>query len=153
MGGPDGHGKNWALRGPTGSHASIRLTISDGALALKVESDRGEVRKYSSVDNDDWHDYFLVTADRDQGNVVAPMDKHPERDGMHTFCMTLGRTGFADFRIIVDRDFRQALYPDGDACELGEGAILGPGPWPGDTGLAWRILGRPGEAYDVTLDL
>nr|AQS99265.1 type I polyketide synthase [Gambierdiscus excentricus] len=145
----DGKGKYWVINGVTGDHVTIEVGFTDALIEVTVTSAIQGQKTWKSIDNEDWHDFFLLGSWSNW--ELERMLPERRSSGIYTSRITLGESGVEDFHVVVDRDTEQVLYPHRGKASLGEGAVCGPDNLGG--GLYWRIHGRPHRQYEIVLNV
>mmetsp|Transcript_109431 Transcript_109431/g.274106 ORF Transcript_109431/g.274106 Transcript_109431/m.274106 type:complete len:1127 (-) Transcript_109431:14-3394(-) len=149
--GPDGNGKgkNWLITGPSGDIVRIQLQVLDGEITLIASSDQTGVKTWQSTEEELWMKYYVSGSWNKWG--FTAMKRDPEERQIFRCIVRLGRTGQEEFKIVCEKDWSMQLYPEYEQAGLGDSECLGPDDQ--GHGLNWLMTGRPGCAYQITLDL
>jgi len=144
--GPDGKGKgkHWTLEGSPGESFIITLQVSEGQMVLSVRYHGGETR-WTNLSGADRQAYSLAGTWNEE-----PVPMRPCGGRKHEATVKLLREE-EEFQILVDRDPRQAFYPEMPMASPGATNVCGPDS--GGRGLSWLIYGSPGDEMLITLDL
>eukprot|EP00406_Dinophysis_acuminata_P000337 CAMPEP_0179212974 /NCGR_PEP_ID=MMETSP0797-20121207/1408_1 /TAXON_ID=47934 /ORGANISM="Dinophysis acuminata, Strain DAEP01" /LENGTH=1191 /DNA_ID=CAMNT_0020918655 /DNA_START=49 /DNA_END=3624 /DNA_ORIENTATION=- len=149
--GPDseGEGKHWVIRGPVGELVTIQVKIADMAVTVKVVSPSKGPKIWRSTEDEDWHDYYIAGTWNDL--ELKRLKQVRGQQGVHKHRMTMGYMGYEDFQIVLDNDWGQIMYPSVPGAGQDDGEVCMP------DGLGeeqyWRITGRPGQVYEIVLNM
>lgn len=147
--GPDdkGRGKNWLVRGRMLEPVRVRLKVSDGLLFVTVISKTLGQKRFQS--GHEARAYYL--AGSFNAWTLQGMQACDDAVGVHHAFISVGVEGYEDFQIIVDEDWTQRFYPGIPGAASGEALLAGPDL--AANGESWRVLGNPGEEFEIILDL
>merc|ERR1719329_117240 len=147
--GPDdaGHGRNWLVQGTPGEIAQIRFRIVDANVSVIASSSHGEKKWEADLGSDTPQYYIAGTFNSWAFDAMEAVDDEP---GVYTAAVLL-RSIFTEFKIVLDQDWSQRLYPTHAHAASGEGTLQGPDAL-GERNN-WLIKGSLGDTFIVTLNL
>merc|ERR1712059_211585 len=93
------------------------------------------------------HDFFMASNLNDFKLVMMEKVQH----GLYRYLATLPECPWMWFQIVVDENWKKALYPS--KKDAGAGEAMAKGPDSKGHGLNWQVSGRPGDVYEIVLDL
>nr|AQS99193.1 type I polyketide synthase [Gambierdiscus polynesiensis] len=145
--GPDGsaQGRSWLLRGKPGSTQAVRLHIVNGQITVVVSSPEDGERTWRSVPKQ-----YCLVGSWTEGDVSV-MEADPARPGYYRSWMAVGPNCREEFQVCVDGDPAKRIYPVFPNAP--PGTALSCGPDTGGDDLTWEIIGRPGQEFEIVLDL
>jgi len=144
--GPDenGKGKSWLVRGPPGFKLDVELRMTAGSIemSLNIEKKGKKTWKSNHGRPDNWHDYYISGSWNNWG-LSAMVPDFVGGSVFRARDVIVGPDGVEEFRIVVDKDEKQTLYPV-------DGILHGPDAQ--GNGFAWRIEDSPGVEFEILLD-
>jgi len=151
--GPDdlGQDKHWLQTGTPGEKVTVTLKLVDGEINVTVDSPTKGTKKWNSNEKEGWHDYYVAGTWTNWGLSLMPPAKK-EGKGFYKTRVTIGQDGREYFKIVMDRDWEQSIYPDTPDSGPTQGpAMLGPDAM--GHGLNWSITGEEGQEFEVILNM
>jgi polyketide synthase-associated protein len=142
--GPDenGGGKHWVARGPPGFKLEIELRVQGGNIQVSQIIEKKGKKTWKSSSAEIWHDYYASGS----WNNWSLSLMTPDFNSISVFRIRnviIGEAGYEDFRIVVDKDADQVIYPL-------DGAVRGPDAGGGEH--CFRIEGSQGDEFEIVLD-
>jgi len=149
--GPDefGTGKNWLVTGLTGDVVRIQLRVVNGEITMTTASENKGVRTWQSTEDDHWMQYFLTATWNNW--QFTPMSTDPFHRDVHRYRVQIGPSYFEEFKIVGEKDWDLQLYPDLEHADEAEAVMCGPDSR--GHGFNWRISGRPGQLFEIVLNM
>jgi polyketide synthase-associated protein len=150
--GPDegGVGKSWLVQGSPGETLEVRLRIKDGDITVMASTESIGEKSWKSL-RGPVKDRFFVQGSWMVPSAVEPMEEDLTETGVYKLRLDLPSTGQVTFQIVVNLSAAMRMYPMSNRAPPGMGLTCGPDA--GADGNVWEIIGRPGQAMEITLDL
>jgi hypothetical protein len=146
--GPDwnGKGKHWTFAGETGDLVTLRLTIIDGRITVSQQREgRAELTWGSAQER-----RFYVTDYYGQSAQMKPSAENPQVQQV-SLIIALGEDEGYYFKILVDKDPDQAIYPEMNGAQL-SGLTSSVGPDKFGEEAFWVIPEQPGSKVQISYD-
>eukprot|EP00408_Alexandrium_pacificum_P022178 CAMPEP_0171193788 /NCGR_PEP_ID=MMETSP0790-20130122/20559_1 /TAXON_ID=2925 /ORGANISM="Alexandrium catenella, Strain OF101" /LENGTH=667 /DNA_ID=CAMNT_0011658975 /DNA_START=9 /DNA_END=2012 /DNA_ORIENTATION=+ len=147
--GPDslGEEKYWVVSGRAGEEVQLELRVKDGSFTVLARTSQQLALQWRSAR--ERHEYYV--AGSFNGWTPGLMIPDPDARGVYRYRTLWDELEAQEFQIVVDNDPSQVMYPASAGANSGAGLLLGPGG--GGDGKHWQIVGWPGSAYEIELDL
>jgi len=145
--GPDHNnkGKYWVLQGRAGDESTIRVKVVEGDIVVTIRDGR-MVRTFRKPPGKFDGYYWLTGSFNDWG--FMPMAVRPANPGIYTASLTM-KDDRTVFKIVVDKDFDQALHPEMDMAPCGISRTLGPHAHGQECN--WLISAPSGSTVEIRL--
>jgi hypothetical protein len=147
--GPDsnGKGKHWTVMGDTGDVVRLQLTIKDGQIFVTMWPKSGAEKIWKNLPPGVAGSYFLA----DYDGLCKPMRPSKDNPQVQKASITTRDDEGYHFKILVDKDPNQAIYPELNGASLsGFASVIGPDSFGQD--YFWSIPAPEGAKIDVTYD-
>mmetsp|Transcript_112127 Transcript_112127/g.302564 ORF Transcript_112127/g.302564 Transcript_112127/m.302564 type:complete len:662 (+) Transcript_112127:3-1988(+) len=146
--GPDcrGQAKCWRIVGDTGEQVKLRLQVEDGDIVVSAAGPR-EIARWTT---DAGLAYFLAGPAGASWELI-PMELDGGRPDVYRARLRVSERGSEEFRILVDRDPSQSIYPEMHLADQGLALALGPDGH--GSGMYWSCVADFGVQAEVFLDV